>query len=98
VKVKITYGTDIFVVVVPSDVSYVTLVQKVRHKLHVCSNVARDGPLRIKYQDEDGDYVTISSDEDVALAIETRSQPGNVASQGIAGAGVINLLVSSSTI
>jgi cell division control protein 24 len=97
-KVKITYGNDMFVVVVPSDVTYNSLVQKVRHKLSVCSNVAKDGPLRMKYQDEDGDLVTISSDEDVALAIETRTQPNNVANAGIAGAGIINLLVYSSAI
>ena len=94
-KIKITYGNDMFVVVVPSDVTYSALVQKVRHKLTVCSNVARDGPLRMKYQDEDGDLVTISSDEDVALAIETRTQHHNTANAGIAGAGVINLLVYS---
>ena len=87
-----------FVVVVPSDVTYNFLVQKVRHKLSVCSNVAKDGPLRMKYQDEDGDLVNISSDEDVALAVETRTQPNNVAGAGIAGAGVINLLVYSSAI
>jgi len=50
----------------------------------------------MKYQDEDGDYVTISSDEDVSMAIETRIHPVNMAGGGIAGAGVINLLVSSS--
>jgi len=98
VKVKITYGNDIFVVVVPSDVTYATLLAKVRHKLHVCSNVSKDGTLRLKYQDEDGDYVTIRSDEDVVLAIETRTQPVNVAGATIAGAGIINLLVSSSAI
>ena len=87
-----------FVIVVPSDVTYTTLVQKVRHKLTVCSNVGRDGPLRMKYQDEDGDLVTISSDEDVALAIETRTQHNNTGATGIAGAGVINLLVFSSSI
>ena len=97
-KVKITYGNDMFVVVVPSDVTYSALVQKVRHKLSVCSNVARDGPLRMKYQDEDGDLVTISSDEDVALAIETRTQHPNTANAGIAGAGVINLLVYSTSV
>lgn len=97
-KVKITYGNDMFVVVVPSDVTYAALVQKVRHKLSVCSNVARDGPLRMKYQDEDGDLVTISSDEDVAMAVEARVQHNNTANMGFAGAGVINLLVYSSAI
>ena len=87
-----------FVIVVPSDVTYSALVLKVRHKLYVCSNVARDGPLRMKYQDEDGDLVTISSDEDVALAVEARTQHNNSANAGIAGAGVINLLVYSSSI
>jgi hypothetical protein len=96
-KVKITYGNDMFVVMVPSDVTYTALVQKVRHKLSVCSSVPRDGPLRMKYQDEDGDHVTISSDEDVALAVEARTQH-NSANTGIAGAGMINLLVYSSSI
>jgi cell division control protein 24 len=85
-----------FVIVVPSDVTYAILVQKVRHKLSVCSNFARDSPLRMKYQDEDGDLVTISSDEDVAMAIESRTQNSG-ANAGIAGAGVINLLVFSSS-
>lgn len=84
-----------FVVVVPTDVTFSALVQKVRHKLSVCSNVARDGPIRIKYEDEDGDLVTISSDEDVAMAIESRTQNSG-ANTGIAGAGVINLKVFSS--
>jgi cell division control protein 24 len=97
-KVKITYGNDMFVVVVPSDVTYNQLVQKVRHKLSVCSNVGRDGPLRMKYQDEDGDLVTVSSDEDVAMAVDSRSQHNNSANAGIAGAGVISLLVFSSSI
>lgn len=92
-KVKITYGNDMFVIVVPSDVTYATLLHKVRHKLMVCSNIAKDGPLRMKYPDEDGDLVTISSDEDVALAVETRTQHITSGSSGIGGAGVINLLV-----
>lgn len=87
-----------FVIVVPADVTYAQLLQKVRHKLSVCSNVAKDGPLRMKYPDEDGDLVTISSDEDVTLAVESRTQHSNSANAGIAGAGCINLLVYSSSI
>jgi hypothetical protein len=94
-KVKIIYGNDMFVVVVPSNVTYAQLVQKVRHKLSVCSNVDRDGPLRLKYQDEDDDYITISSDEDVAMAVESRTHHTHSATSGIAGAGVITLLVQS---
>jgi PB1 domain len=52
----------------------------------------------MKYQDEDGDLVTISSDEDVALAVESRHQHHNMAAAGFAGAGVINLLVYSAAI
>jgi hypothetical protein len=53
----------------------------------------------MKYQDEDGDLVTISSDEDVALAVESRAQHiPNSGNAGFAGAGVINLLVYSSSI
>jgi PB1 domain len=87
-----------FVVVVPYDITYTALIQKVRHKLTVCSNVARDEPLRMKYRDEDGDLVTISSDDDVAMAVEARIQHNNSANAGIAGAGLINLLVFSSSI
>ncbi len=97
-KVKITYGTDKFVVVVPSDITYAGLFQKVRHKLSVCSTVSRDGPIRMKYQDEDGDLVTISSDEDVAMALESRTPHNNTAQAGVAGASVINLLIFSSAI
>jgi PB1 domain len=93
-KVKITYGSDMFAIVIPHDVTYSALVSKVLHKLSVCSNVPKDGPIRMKYQDEDGDLVTISSDEDVAMALESRHS----ANYGISGPGAINLLVYSSSI
>ena len=56
---------------VPAKVDYDQLVEKVGVKVRRCGKVVPD-PMRIKYQDEDGDMVTIHSDEDIAMALEQK--------------------------
>lgn len=71
-RVKVTFGEDTFVVVVLSNVSYPELVEKVLKKIRLCgdrNNVAANH-LRLRYMDEDGDRILITSEEDVAMAIE----------------------------
>lgn len=71
VRVKVTYGEDTFVVVVLSSVSYRELVEKVLKKIQLCGrgNVEAS-TLRLRYQDEDGDRILITSEEDVMMAFE----------------------------
>ncbi|KAJ2748407.1 Guanine nucleotide exchange factor for Cdc42p, partial [Coemansia pectinata] len=85
VKVKVHFQDDIFVIVVKHDVHLKDLVERVERKIKICAGprvgicsgheqeLASAPPLgiRMKYQDEDGDLISIGFDEDVQLAFES---------------------------
>lgn len=76
VKVKVHFHEDIFVIQVPRSAEYTELVEKVGKKIRLCGPRRDDGPLRVKYKDEDGDLVSLGSTEDVQMAFES-FRPGN---------------------
>jgi len=76
VKVKVHFHEDIFVIQVPRSTAYGDLVEKVGRKIRLCGPRRDDGPLRVKYRDEDGDMVSLGSTEDVQMAFEAY-QPGS---------------------
>ena len=69
------------VLVVPSNISYQSLKDRIDAKLQRSTNLSlTTGSVRLKYLDDD-DYVSIQSDEDVTMAFETwkeQSGPGAV--------------------
>ncbi|GAA6036256.1 hypothetical protein JCM8097_006862 [Rhodosporidiobolus ruineniae] len=74
VRVKVYFGEDTFVVVVLDTVPYSDLVDKVLKKIRMCGgDKARvdQSALRLRYRDEDGDRIMITSEEDTAMAFET---------------------------
>ncbi|KAI0758348.1 hypothetical protein BC629DRAFT_1125832 [Irpex lacteus] len=71
VKVKVHFHDDIFVIQVPRETEYEELVEKVGKKIRLCGPRRDDGPLRVKYKDEDGDLVSLGSTEDVQMAFES---------------------------
>ncbi|BGP11166.1 Rho guanine nucleotide exchange factor scd1 [Rhodotorula toruloides] len=74
VRVKVYFGEDAFVVVVLDNVSYPDLVEKVLKKIRMCGgDKARveGSAVRLRYRDEDGDRILITSEEDVSMAFET---------------------------
>ena len=75
VKVKVHFHEDIFVIAVSRNVEYEELVERVGKKIRLCGPRRDDGPLRVKYRDEDGDLVSLGSTEDVQMAFETM-RPG----------------------
>ncbi|KAJ7485586.1 hypothetical protein FB451DRAFT_1083058 [Mycena latifolia] len=75
VRVKVYFQDDIFVILVPRMTEYDELVAKVQRKMLLCGPRRDDGPLRIKYRDEDGDMVSLGSTEDVQMAFE-QYRPG----------------------
>ncbi|OSX66219.1 hypothetical protein POSPLADRAFT_1132368 [Postia placenta MAD-698-R-SB12] len=78
VKVKVHFHEDIFVIQVPRSTEFDQLVEKVGKKIRLCGpNRRDDGPLRVKYKDEDGDLVSLGSTEDVQMAFES-FRPGNL--------------------
>ncbi|KAL1919499.1 uncharacterized protein VTP21DRAFT_2192 [Calcarisporiella thermophila] len=54
-----------YVLCVPQDISFDALLERVVQKVD-------DKVNRIKWNDEDGDLVTMSSDEDVRMALKDR--------------------------
>ncbi|RUP44280.1 hypothetical protein BC936DRAFT_149684 [Jimgerdemannia flammicorona] len=84
IKLKLNFFDGIYVIVVPQEVEYQDLMEKVEKKIRLCGDPrATAGLLRIKYQDEDGDMITINSDDDVQMAFEARG-----------GGNTVNLFVN----
>jgi cell division control protein 24 len=78
VKVKVHFHEDIFVIQVPRATDYADLVEKVGKKIRLCGPRREDGPLRVKYRDEDGDMISLGSTEDVQMAFESYKPGGQV--------------------
>jgi cell division control protein 24 len=74
VKVKVHFGSDIFVIQVARTTEYVELVERVGKKIRLCGPRRDDGPLCVKYEDEEGDLVSMRSTEDVDIAFYDKTQ------------------------
>jgi hypothetical protein len=75
-KVKVHYFGAIYVVVVPTDIEYEELQKKIESKIKLCGQEFETSLLGLKYEDEDGDLITISSSEDVQMGFESKG-PNN---------------------
>jgi cell division control protein 24 len=74
VKVKVHFGADIFVIQVARTTEYGELVERVGRKIRLCGPRRDDGPLRVKYEDEEGDLISMRSTEDVEMAFGDKTQ------------------------
>jgi cell division control protein 24 len=74
VKVKVHFGPDIFVIQVARTTAYGELVERVGKKIRLCGPRRDDGPLRVKYEDEEGDLISMRSTEDVEMAFGDKTQ------------------------
>lgn len=78
-KVRVNYGNDIFIVLLPHDAGYEGLMERVEKKIRLCGQSASDvNSFRIRYKDEDGDLITINSNEDVLMALESSDEAAGV--------------------
>lgn len=94
IRVKVTFGEDTFVVVVLSSVSYKELLEKVLKKIRLCGGEksrVEGAHLRLRYRDEDGDKILITSGEDVTMAFEA------VKANSVTGTQTLVLFVSVDT-
>ena len=69
-KVKVNCdGGNYVTLVVAFNITYQSLIDRIDAKVGRFSNnaIAR-GTMRLRYRDEDGDYVTIESDDDIQIA------------------------------
>jgi len=89
-KVKVNYESgNYFTLVAQFNITYQSLIDRIDVKLARLTNssIAR-GDLKLRYQDEDGDFVTIESDDDIQIAIsEWRETQDNT----LGGLGEIEL-------
>lgn len=71
VKVMFDPGPSHVTIVVPSSIKYKTLVDRIDSKMVrvAPASIAR-GSARLRYRDQDDDFIVIKNDEDVADAIE----------------------------
>lgn len=72
IKIKMHYGSGVFVVAVPAGCSFTELQSRMERKVRLCGEAVPEGKrLRMRYKDEDGDFITINNSEDVSMAFET---------------------------
>ncbi|KAI1506384.1 hypothetical protein F5X99DRAFT_1269 [Biscogniauxia marginata] len=87
-KVKVNCeGGTYMTLVVAFNISYQSLINRIDIKLSrfTSSSIAR-GNLKLRYIDEDGDSVTIESDDDIQIAfLEWREGARSTYSNGVAG-------------
>lgn len=76
-KVKVSYKDDIFVILLPFDIDYQGLMERVERKIRLCAHSTNEiTSFRIRYKDEDGDLITINSNEDIQMALELNEDGG----------------------
>ncbi|KAK4514635.1 uncharacterized protein ATC70_002236 [Mucor velutinosus] len=72
IKIKLNFNDGIYVIVTNHEVTFFELMEKVDKKIRLVANLKSTDLLRLKYQDEDCDFITINSDDDVQMAFESR--------------------------
>ncbi|EIE75898.1 hypothetical protein RO3G_00602 [Rhizopus delemar RA 99-880] len=77
IKIKIHHTGSIYVVLVPLTINFAELSKKIEDKLRLCVQEPTISISGLKYEDEDGDLITINSNEDVQMGFESKG-PSNV--------------------
>ena len=73
VKVKVHHKDDIFVIQVERTVDYLDLMDKVAKKIRLCGSKLEGQGFKVRYRDEDGDMITLASNDDLQIALDFRS-------------------------
>lgn len=69
-KVKLSYKQDVFTLLIPKGCEMNDLKKRIEKKLKQCGAMITSDTMKIRYQDEEGDYIAIDSNEDWDLAQE----------------------------
>ncbi|KAF9545816.1 hypothetical protein EC957_010444 [Mortierella hygrophila] len=71
-KIKVNFQEDAYLIVVPIQIGYNELIERVEKKIRLCGCRRSDSqPLRLRYKDEDNDYIIMKDDDDISLAFES---------------------------
>lgn len=74
VIVKLMYEKDLFTLMTPLDISVDEFITKIEKKIKQCGGIMKG---KVKYQDEDGDFIVIQSDDDWSLVKEMMKEVGD---------------------
>ncbi|CCH42223.1 Cell division control protein [Wickerhamomyces ciferrii] len=74
VIVKLQYEKDLFTLMIPLDIEIDEFFSRLEKKIKQCGGIMKG---KIKYQDEDGDFIVIQSDEDWSLVKEMIKEVGD---------------------
>ncbi len=70
-KVKVNCDGNYVTLVVAFNITYQSLVDRIDAKVGRFSNKSiAEGTMRLRYKDEDDDFVTIESDDDIQIAFQ----------------------------
>lgn len=70
-KVKVNCDGNYVTLVVAFNITYQSLVDRIDAKVGRFSNKSiAEGTMRLRYKDEDEDFVTIESDDDIQIAFQ----------------------------
>ncbi|KAI8606228.1 hypothetical protein EDD21DRAFT_298530 [Dissophora ornata] len=70
--IKVNFQEDSYLIVVPVQITYSELVERVEKKIRLCGSRRNESqPLRLRYKDEDNDYIIMKDDDDISLAFES---------------------------
>lgn len=79
IKIRLYYKNELYLVIAPMNIGYKELLQRAEAKMRQCSvghseKSFQGKPMTLKYRDEDGDMITIGSDDDIQMAFECRQE------------------------
>ena len=79
IKIRLYYKNELYLVIAPMNIGFKELIQRAEAKMRQCSVGHSEKPfhgrsMTLKYRDEDGDMITIGSDDDVQMAFESRQE------------------------
>lgn len=96
-KVKVNCDSGNYVTLVAAfNITYQSLIDRIDAKLNRFTNSSiHEGDLRLRYRDEDGDFVNIESDEDIQIAFSDWRE--NIRSMYSGGMGEIELFCVGDT-
>lgn len=86
-KAKVNFNDNYVTLVIPLNIMFRSLTDRVDAKLKRFTDQSiGDNTVRLRYRDEDGDFITIDSDEAVQLAfMDWRDQHQEKLASGLVG-------------
>lgn len=78
IDIKLNFNDGVYTIFTSNEVTFLELIEKVDKKIRIVGNLKPSDLLRLKYKDEDSDFITINSDDDVQMAFESRSSSNTV--------------------